>query len=114
MNARKTLINVIQTHVTMSLDCNDDIKSFTCNCVTGINGASCGNNMDNCSPGIIQHGGACNDGVNTYTCNCAAGYNGANCENNINKKLPCVHGKVVFLGVEQSKKKSKKQMTFSI
>ncbi|KAJ8300258.1 hypothetical protein KUTeg_021777 [Tegillarca granosa] len=78
--------------------CTGGANAFTCSCApgfTGITGANCEINIDECEPGPCQHGGQCQDLINGYECNCTdTGFNGTNCELNIDDcaPRPCQHG----------------------
>ena len=58
--------------------------AYTCSCVSGYNGPTCNNNIDDCYSGACENGGQCIDGINTYTCDCTGtGFDGSICQNNI-------------------------------
>ncbi|KAK2171935.1 hypothetical protein NP493_1014g01001 [Ridgeia piscesae] len=61
-------------------NCTDGVNEYTCVCVGGYVGDSCGRNVDECTSSPCQNGGNCSDGVNGYTCVCVDGYTGDECE----------------------------------
>lgn len=49
--------------------------TFTCECVTGFDGADCSNNIEDCRAGVCGNG-TCHDAINNYTCSCYPGFTG--------------------------------------
>ena len=78
------------------------IIDYTCSCVSGYDGPTCNNNIDDCFSGACENGGQCIDGVNSYTCDCTGtGFDGSTCQNNINDCLsnPCQNGGTCIDGI---------------
>ena len=61
--------------------CTNSFGGFSCKCVEGFMGKTCGSNVDECLNSECKNGGICEDGVNGYICNCKSGYDGDFCEN---------------------------------
>lgn len=75
------------------------VGKMKCDCTgTGYEGDRCNVNIDDCTPGICQHGN-CTDLVKNYTCVCDVGYTGRNCSVNIDDcdPDPCKNGECVDL-----------------
>ena len=74
--------------------CVDELDGFRCTCLLGFSGATCDDNLDDCSLLPCLHGGTCTDEVNDYTCTCLPGYTGPLCQTNIDDCVngPCAHG----------------------
>jgi hypothetical protein len=56
------------------------VASFTCACAAGFSGDTCATNIDDCTQGVCENGGACTDLVDAYACQCTAGHAGDNCQ----------------------------------
>ncbi|MCA9517628.1 MAG: cadherin-like domain-containing protein, partial [Myxococcales bacterium] len=62
--------------------CENTTGAFTCACAgTGLGGATCEDDVDNCAGVTCQNGGACVDLYGAAWCDCSGtGYSGARCE----------------------------------
>ncbi|KAF7245952.1 Cubilin [Varanus komodoensis] len=56
------------------------VSGYTCVCDPGWTGATCMENIDECSSNPCQHGGSCADGVNGYSCECTSSWTGPQCQ----------------------------------
>ncbi|XP_035665849.1 uncharacterized protein LOC118409092 [Branchiostoma floridae] len=67
-----------------------------CSCQSGLAGASCQINLDDCSPNPCQNGGLCQDLVGDFVCHCLPSYQGKTCEIFVDpcNSGPCQHGGV--------------------
>ncbi|WAR08642.1 FBP1-like protein [Mya arenaria] len=67
---------------------------FTCQCLTGFEGADCGTNDDDCVSHGCLNGAACVDEPGSYSCKCVSGYSGDFCETNDDDCVShgCVNG----------------------
>jgi len=78
------------------------IIESTCQCVTGYNGPTCDDDIDDCFFGACKNDGRCIDGLNTYTCNCTGtGFDGSTCQSNINDCTSnlCLNGGTCIDGI---------------
>lgn len=67
---------------------------YECVCQTGVTGANCEININECESSPCRWG-LCVDHLNNYTCECEDGYEGVHCEIDIDecaKYTPCIHG----------------------
>lgn len=53
--------------------------SYECLCVTGVTGANCQININECDSNPCQFG-TCTDKIGGYVCECEDGYEGVHCE----------------------------------
>uniref|UniRef100_A0A8D2IQV5 Cubilin n=1 Tax=Varanus komodoensis TaxID=61221 RepID=A0A8D2IQV5_VARKO len=60
--------------------CLATVSGYTCVCDPGWTGATCMENIDECSSNPCQHGGSCADGVNGYSCECTSSWTGPQCQ----------------------------------
>ncbi|XP_078658658.1 uncharacterized protein LOC144904005 [Branchiostoma floridae x Branchiostoma belcheri] len=67
-----------------------------CSCQSGMAGASCQINLDDCSPNPCQNGGLCQDLVGDFVCHCLPSYHGKTCEIYVSPcdSGPCQNGGV--------------------
>lgn len=81
--------------------CVDRFDSYTCICSLGYTGATCGENIDDCSANACENGAACVDGVASYNCTCALGFTGEYCSENIDDCAAhaCANGAMCVDGI---------------
>ncbi|CAH1253505.1 NOTCH2 [Branchiostoma lanceolatum] len=67
-----------------------------CSCQSGLGGASCQINLDDCSPNPCQNGGFCQNLVGDFVCYCLPSYQGKTCETYVDpcSSGPCQNGGV--------------------
>lgn len=81
--------------------CVNSGDGFTCLCPDGWDGATCTNNINDCTPHPCYNGGHCVDGINWRVCECAEGFAGPDCRVNINEcaSSPCAFGSTCVDGI---------------
>ncbi|MGH0159306.1 UNVERIFIED_CONTAM: hypothetical protein FKN15_040677, partial [Acipenser sinensis] len=55
-------------------------SGYICNCDPGWAGATCNQNINECTSNPCQNGGTCTDGINGYTCTCTQSWTGPQCQ----------------------------------
>ncbi|XP_063003684.1 cubilin [Elgaria multicarinata webbii] len=80
-NGCVALSNICQTqNPCVNGQCLATASGYNCVCNPGWTGATCTENIDECSSNPCQHGGSCNDGVNGYSCECTNSWTGPQCQ----------------------------------
>ena len=74
--------------------CMDGTTTYSCMCEDGWQGATCEEDVLECSTSPCQNGGSCTELAGSYSCSCAAGWTGDNCESDVDECAgsPCQHG----------------------
>jgi Notch-like protein len=74
--------------------CSDGVSGYTCECLAGYAGPTCGVDVDDCATSPCQNGGTCVDGIDSFNCACEPGYAGSDCAENIDDCAddPCDNG----------------------
>ena len=54
-------------------------ESYSCHCLPGYTGHSCGIDIDDCEDVFCPENSTCEDGINSFTCVCNDGYQALNC-----------------------------------
>ncbi|KAK6490308.1 cubilin [Huso huso] len=60
--------------------CISTTSGYICNCDPGWAGATCNQNINECTSNPCQNGGTCTDGINGYTCTCTQSWTGPQCQ----------------------------------
>lgn len=60
--------------------CEDQINGFKCNCLEGLEGEQCTDNVNDCDSNSCMNGGECVDGLGDFQCRCWPGWSGKRCE----------------------------------
>ena len=63
--------------------CHDLTNTFSCTCVAGFTGPTCGTDIEDCTFDPCKNGSTCTDLVDGFSCDCAAGFTGDTCETDI-------------------------------
>ena len=80
MNDLKQFINECEASPCLSQStCIDLPNGFECNCVAGLSGRFCEENINDCIDNPCING-ECIDELNSYKCVCQSGFFGKNCD----------------------------------
>merc|ERR1712223_338830 len=83
LNNLKQFINECEANPCLNQStCVDLPNGFECNCVTGLSGRFCEENINDCIDNPCING-ECIDELNGYKCECQSGYFGQNCDTDI-------------------------------
>ncbi|KAL4240085.1 Coagulation factor 5/8 C-terminal domain [Mactra antiquata] len=99
-NCNNTPCNIEHT-----IECIDDIDTYTCICHTGWQGINCDEAVEICYDGLCDNNGSCSDDGHSYICICTQGFAGQNCEINLDDcdREPCLNGGVCTDGNNEFK-----------
>ncbi|KAL8626002.1 hypothetical protein ACOMHN_012594 [Nucella lapillus] len=75
--------------------------NYTCLCRQGWEGATCSEDVNECSTDICQNNATCRNLAGSFECSCAPGYTGTYCETDIDECAvkPCQNGGICTQGV---------------
>ena len=84
-------------------ECTDHVASYSCSCVPGFYGVSCGTEVDACASAPCAHDVACAPiDSGSFSCHCPRGFYGQLCEDDENEcaSAPCSAGSECVDGVD--------------